>query len=166
MNAILPHPFSLTLFRQYLDTHMKIMKLKRIQYTIQYKYTRTNIWKKLCRLVLTQTRKKRMNITNSHIVLPITNITPQTAVERVDGMNGNLLPWENTLGVMRYATRATTSSSWTSQKNQRSAKPNLWPSNKWINSLKPFSIVGSIKCILTTCQFGEWSEKCFPRLTI
>ena len=149
MNAILPHPFSLTFFRQYLDTHMKIMKLKRIQYTIQYKYTRTNIWKKLCRLVLTQTRKKRMNITNSHIVLPITNITPQTAVERVDGMNGNLLPWENTLGVMRYATRATTSSSWTSQKNQRSAK--------YQNSLqmaeKPYRRCGSKAFKLTAPGF-------------
>jgi len=42
---------------------------------------------------------------------PDTNITPKVAADPVVGMNGNLFRWENILEVMRYATRATTSSS-------------------------------------------------------
>ena len=42
------------------------------------------------RLVLTLTRRKLMNITNSHTVLRIPNTTPRTAMERVAGTNGSL----------------------------------------------------------------------------
>ena len=59
------------------------------------------------RLVLTLTRRKLMNITNSHIALPKRSITLTAAGDRVVGMSGNLSPWENISEAMHFVTQVT-----------------------------------------------------------